>query len=207
MESQRCTAFTTAYFQNIFIAPIAIISSPPFLLTPVPINHESMSLQMNLFWTFCAKGITQMWPFGMASFTKHKVFKVHPRFSMSQHFIPFFKKNLFIYFWREEREKEMKRNINVTEKHWLVALGTVPKWGPTATQYVPQPGIKPAIFCWMGWHPINWTTLVRAALQSLWPNNIPWYGYSTFCLFISDGHFGIISWTQISIGGIFLLEP
>ena len=74
---------------------------------------------------------------------------------------------LFIYFFsfkfpllileREEgREKERERNIDVREKHQLVAPCTHPDWGPNPQpRHVPRLGIKPTTFWFAGQPPTN----------------------------------------------------
>ena len=76
--------------------------------------------------------------------------------------------HLFIVERREGREKERERNINVRERHWAVDSWMHPKWGPVLQpRHVPWPGIKLMTFHFVGWHPINWSTPVRASLINL----------------------------------------
>ena len=74
-----------------------------------------------------------------------------------------FSGNLFIFRERGRREKERERNIDVREKHWLIASPTHPYWGPNPQpRCVPWQGMEPVTFCFMAWCSTNWDTLVRA---------------------------------------------
>ena len=63
-----------------------------------------------------------------------------------------FKDFTYLFLERGEgREKERETNINVWEKHQLVASCTHPDWGPgPQPRHVPWPRIKPATFLFAG---------------------------------------------------------
>ena len=66
-------------------------------------------------------------------------------------------------FLEKGKEKERKRNIDMREKHGLVASHTCPNQGPKPQpRHVPWPGIEQVTFCFVRRHPTNWVTLVRA---------------------------------------------
>ena len=69
---------------------------------------------------------------------------------------------------REGRDKERERNINVREKHWLVAFSVCPDWGMNPKpRHVPWLEIKPKIFWLAEQHPTNWTTPAMTPLAAL----------------------------------------
>ena len=78
-----------------------------------------------------------------------------------------FKDFIYLFLERGEgREKEMKRNISVREKHWSVASGACPNQGPNLQpRHVPRQGIKTTTFHFVRWHPTNWATLGGAELD------------------------------------------
>ena len=84
---------------------------------------------------------------------------------------PFLPPLSFFFFFRfylflergEGREKKRERNMDVREKHWLVASYTSADQGPNLQpRHVPRPGIGLATFHFVGWCPTNWVTPVRA---------------------------------------------
>ena len=73
---------------------------------------------------------------------------------------------LFIYSERKEgREKERERNMDVREKHSLVASCTHPDQEPNLQpRHEPWRAIKPATFHFTGRCPTDWAMLVKAFL-------------------------------------------
>ena len=73
------------------------------------------------------------------------------------------------------------RNIEVGEKHQLVASHTpplAPNQGPgLKPRHVPWPGIEPVTFCFAGQRPTHWATLVRAVVESFL-----WHPTSSSCI-------------------------
>ena len=71
-----------------------------------------------------------------------------------------FLKIFYSFIFRERRRKgEREGNIDLREKHCLVASCMHPDWEPNPQpRHVPWLGIKPATLHFVGWHPTNWVT-------------------------------------------------
>ena len=71
----------------------------------------------------------------------------------------------FLYLFLERgREGERKRDKHrcMREKHPLGCLSPPPNWAPgPPPRPVSWPGVKPATFWFVGWHPTLWATPVR----------------------------------------------
>ena len=76
--------------------------------------------------------------------------------------------------WKRERERERERNVDMREKHWLVASRLCPKWASNQqTRYVPWLGVQPSASWCMGWHSKQLSHLARQNMV-FW-NNIIYY--------------------------------
>ena len=74
-----------------------------------------------------------------------------------------FWKDFIFLFLDREMEGEREGNICVGEEHWLAASCMGPDWGPVLQpRHLAWPGKKLATFRFVGWHPVNWATQVRA---------------------------------------------
>ena len=84
--------------------------------------------------------------------------------------------NFFISERREGRETDGETNIDVWEKHQLVASCTCPNWGPGPHQlrHVSWPEIRPATFRCVGQCPTHWASPVQAGLLNLDPMPKRW---------------------------------
>ena len=69
--------------------------------------------------------------------------------------------------------RERGRNIDVSEKHWLVTSCMCPDQGWNLQLFGAQDNA-----------PTNRDTQPGLTSLPSVPNNVPWYGHSTFCLFI-----------------------
>ena len=97
-------------------------------------------------------------------------------------FLSFFLPSFLPFFLEREREGE---NIDVREKHWLVASHTCPCQGPNLqSRHVSWPGIKPVTFHFVGWCPTNWATPIRAIFLIFFCQDRIFL-ISTLCLFFS----------------------
>ena len=93
----------------------------------------------------------------------------------------------FIYLLLRERrregERERERNINVWEKHWLVASHT-PNWGTgPEPRHVPWLGIKLVTFWFTDQHSIHWATPARTERAHL---KFKWIGIKMPLLYKFD---------------------
>ena len=74
----------------------------------------------------------------------------------------FFKKRFYFLEGKGGRKKEGERNIDVWEKHWLVASRTPPTGDLDDNLGLCPDGIKPATFRFIGQCSIQWATPARA---------------------------------------------
>ena len=137
--------------------------------------------------------------------------------------IVLFSKKDFIYLFLERgewREKEWKRNIDMREKHQLVASSTYPDLGRNLQpRHVPWSGIKLVTFCFAGRNPTNWPTLVRAmnrtfdvtskkSLPNVWSERFTPIFFHKFYRFMFFTHFELnwvfCIWYEIWIKVLFL---
>ena len=84
--------------------------------------------------------------------------------------------SLFILFLErgEGRGKDKERNIDVRNIDQLPLVRTLTRDPTCNLGHVPWPGTEtePAIFCFAGWHPTNWATVVRVTVVSFYSRHI-----------------------------------
>ena len=121
-------------FQNIFITPegnpflLAVTPCPGFL-QPLPSSPRRpliyfLSPQIALFWACHVNGIIQYVAFCVWLLSLRIVFKTDPHCSMDQYFIPFFKKEIYLFIFREGKGGR-KRGRETS----IDCLFFTPKWG------------------------------------------------------------------------------